>query len=108
MIPRSYKFPLRIQFVRFRARARRLVAPPFTLFYLPSTTTRLGIIVPKKVSKLATTRNWLKRLTYDTVYPLVKDKNLDCVIVYKPLPLKRSLATTKELINELTQTAGNI
>ena len=62
---------------------------------------RLAVIVPKKLSKLATTRNWLKHVTYDVLWPLIKDKNLDCVVVYKPLPLKRSRATGTEIASEL-------
>jgi ribonuclease P protein component len=66
------------------------------------------VVVPKKLSKRATTRNWLKRLTYDAVWPLIQAKKLDCVVIYKPLPLKKSLQIKKELINELAQATGNL
>jgi RNase P protein component len=66
------------------------------------------VVVPKKLSPKAVTRNWLKRLTYDTLWPLIQDKNFDCVIVYKPLPLSKTPATQKELINELTQAISNL
>ncbi len=117
MIPQSSKFPLRTEFLRFRARAKRLVSPHLTLFYSPglatlksgpATFTKMNVVVPKKLSKLATTRNWLKRLTYDTIWPLIQDKNLDCVVVYKPLALKKSLQIKKELTHELAQAIGNL
>lgn len=115
MIPKSSKFPLRTEFLRFRARAERLVSPHLQLFYLPHTPSeatgevgRLAVVVPKKLSKLATTRNWLKRLTYNTIWPLIRDKKLDCVVVYKPLPLKKSLANQRDIVHELTQTIGNL
>lgn len=101
MIPSSQKFPLRTQFMHFRSRATRQVTPHFTCFYLSSPLTKMGVVVPKKLSKLATTRNWLKRLTYDTIWPLIKAQKLDCVVVYKPLPLTQSPATKAQIIHEL-------
>lgn len=112
MISKSHKFPLRTEFVAFRSHAKRLVAPHFQLMFsnitIPVRDSRLSVIVPKKVSKLATTRNWLKRLTYDATWPLLKDRQLDCVVIYKPPSLTKSPATQKELISELTQTIGNL
>lgn len=61
---------------------------------------RLSVIVPIKVSKRATTRNWLKRLSYDTIWPLLKDCQLDCVVIYKPLPLTKSSITKQKIISE--------
>ena len=104
MIPKNRKFPLRTEFLRFRARATRQTSPHLTLYFTPNTShSRLSVVVPKKLSKLATTRNWLKRLTYDTLWPLIQDNRLDCVVVYKPLPLKKSLTNQRELVHELTQ-----
>ncbi len=115
MIPRSRKFPLRTEFLRFRSRAKRITTPHLTFFYLQHTQSgvsegvgRLGVIIPKKVSKLATTRNYLKRFTYNTLWPRVKDQQKDVVVVYKPLPIKKSSQIQTELINELTQSAGNL
>ena len=103
MISKSSKFPLRTDFLAFRSHARRLVTPHFTVYYLLPTThpSRLAVVVPAKVSKLATTRNWLKRLTYDTLWPIVKDKKLDCIVIYKPLPLLKSPATKELILSEL-------
>lgn len=108
MIPKLNKFPLRTEFLAFRVQAKQSTTPHLRLFSSRHSPTRLAVIVPKKVSKLATTRNWLKRLSYDTAWPLLKDCQLDCVVIYKPLPLTKSPATQKELINELTQTIGNL
>lgn len=108
MIPQSNKFPLRSEFVAFRTRAKRIVTPHTTMYVLPSSShPRMGVVVPKKLSKLATTRNWLKRLTYDTLYLAIKNHNIDCVVVYKPLPLKKSLNSKAQITHELLQITTN-
>lgn len=109
MIPRTSKFPLRTDFIRFRARANKLSTPHLLVYWWPArhNASALAVVIPKKVNKLATVRNALKRLTYDTLWLLIKDKNLDCVIVYKPLPFSRT-QLTQELSNELTQAVTNL
>lgn len=103
MIPKSNKFPARTEFLAFRARARQLMTPHARIYHLESNAlARLTVIVPKKLSKLATTRNWLKRLTYNTLWPHIQKSNLDMVVIYKPLPLKKSPANTQQIISELT------
>ena len=102
MIPASQKFPLRTDFLRFRARAQKILSPHFTAYCaLRTDHSRLAVVVPKKVSKLATTRNWLKRLTYDTLYPRIVDANLDVVVIYKPLPLTRTPSTKSQIVSEI-------
>jgi ribonuclease P protein component len=70
------------------------------MFY-PHSPSRLSVIVPKKVSKLATTRNHFKRLVYDSVWEITNDKNRDCVVMFKPLPLQKSFAAQQQIISEL-------
>jgi len=108
MIARSLKFPLRTNFLSFRKRAKVHSTQHFLIYSLAATRTRCAVVVPKKVSKLATTRNWLKRLTYNTLYPLIKDKNLDCVMLFKPLPLKKTLNLNQEFAHELTHALNNL
>ena len=91
------KFPLRTGFLDFKKNAKKHPFPNFLVYTSSSASSRLGIIIPKKVNKLATTRNWLKRLTYDTLWPHIKEQNLDVVVVYKPMPLIKSLQA-KDLI----------
>lgn len=109
MIPKISKFPLRTDFLTFRRRASKIVTPHTMLLYLPHTPSvasgemgRLSVVIPKKVSKLATTRNYLKRLVYDQLWPQLKDQNIDVVVVFKPLPLTRSLATKQLITSELS------
>lgn len=103
MIPKANKFPLRTEFLEFRRRAKRDATPLCTMYYLPSTgQSRLSVIVPKKLNKLAVVRNWLRRLTYNTLWPLIKDKNLDVVVVYKPIKLTKSDITKAQVITELS------
>lgn len=108
MIPASRKFPLRTEFISFRARASKFTTPHTILYHLSSDhSPRFAVIIPKKVSKHATTRNWLRRLTYDTLWPQAKDKNLDLVLVYKPLILAQSPATKTQIITELNSLIPN-
>ena len=102
MIPASQKFPLHTDFLRFRARAQKILSPHATVYYaLHTGHSRLAIVVPKKVSKLATTRNWLKRLTYDALYPRIVDANLDVVVIYRPLPLSKNQKNKAMIIGEI-------
>lgn len=107
MIAAHHKFPLRTEFTGLRARASRLPTPHTVVYHLQTASSaRMAVVIPKKVSKLATTRNNLKRITYDTLWPLILDRQIDCVVVYKPLPLKK--LPIKELTSELTQIIGNL
>lgn len=105
MIPAYRKFPLRTEYLSFRRLAKQLITPHLRIHYSRVTPresgARLIVIVPKKVSKLATTRNHLKRLTYNTLWPLIQNQQLDVVVIYKPLAFKKSLSTTQALISEL-------
>lgn len=102
MIPRSRKFPMRTGFLTFRAKAKRLSSPHLTAYYTKSRgPSRLAVTIPKKVNKLAATRNWLKRLTFDSLWPRIKDSSHDVVIVYKPLPTTKSPETKKQILSEL-------
>lgn len=104
MISKSHKFPLRTDFLRFRTRAKKTVTPLFTIYYLLSTkrASRFAVVVPKKVNKLATTRNYLKRLTYDSLRPQIKDQKLDVVVVFKPLPLKKTVKTKTQILSDIS------
>lgn len=109
MIPKSRKFPLRTEFLKFRRSARRQATQLCTMYYVLSTgQSRLSVIVPKKVNKLATTRNWLRRLTYDTLWPLVKDQNLDVVIIFRPLKLAKSPAAKAQIVSEIEKLLHSI
>ena len=108
MIPHARKFPLRTSFLSFRARANKTASPHLLVYILPSPhSSRLAVTVPKKVSKLATLRNTLKRLAYDTLWSQIKEQKIDVVVVFKPLPLKKSQKLKTELVNELTQSLRN-
>ena len=102
MISKARKFPARQEFLSFRKTAKQLTTPHVRLLYSAAASTHLSVIVPKKCNKRAVVRNWLKRLTYDTLWLQTQDKKLDCVVVYKPLPLKKSPENKKLIMSELT------
>lgn len=100
MIRRQDKFPLRTEFLKLRQKASKVVQSHLIIYHTKNDQRpRLGVSIPKKVSKLATTRNYLKRLTYDSLWPQIKDQKVDVVVVFKPLPLKRN-STIKQLIQD--------
>ncbi len=105
MIPKSSKFPLRTEFLVFQKSAKQVATNHLRILSKQgvSSKPRLAVIIPKKVSKYATTRNWLKRLVYDSIYPHIKDVKKDCVVIFKSLTLKKSQITKEQIIGELFQ-----
>lgn len=102
MISRNHKFPLRTEFLKLRRLASKLVCPHLIIYHAKNNQrSRLAVSIPKKVSKLATTRNYLKRLTCDTLWAQIKDQKIDVVVVFKPLPLKKSQSTQQLVRSEL-------
>jgi len=109
MIPKSSKFPTRVQFLQFRARARQITTPHTRIYLLESNiSSRLSVIVPIKVSKRATTRNSFKRLVYDLGWKMIKDKNLDCIIMFKPIALVKGKASMELITSELSQLTSTL
>ena len=109
MIPKSSKFPTRTQFLSFRAIAKQSTTPHLRMLTSPrapsvaagAVGSRLSVIVPIKVSKRATTRNSFKRLVYDTVWKMIKDKNLDCIIMFQPIALLKGKVSQDLIVSEL-------
>lgn len=105
MIPKSSKFPTRVQFLQFRGRAKQLTTPHLRLMFEPHEPSRLSVIVPIKVSKRAVVRNHFKRLAYDNLWKIIKDKNLDCILIFKPIALLKGKSSEDLIIHELSQFA---
>ena len=110
MIPKSSKFPTRVQFLQLRSIAKQITTPHLRILFhsrsvnnitLLECDSRLSVIVPIKVSKRATTRNSFKRFVYDTAWKILKDKNLDCIIIFKPLPLVKGKPANDLIASEL-------
>ncbi|MBP9670083.1 ribonuclease P protein component [Candidatus Woesebacteria bacterium] len=100
MISKSNKFPTRIQFLKFRQSAHQLTTPHLRVMVLPHVPSRLSVIVPIKVSKKATTRNSFKRVVYDAAWKILESKNLDCIILFKPITLTKGPDSEKVLSTE--------
>lgn len=109
MIPKSNKFPTRIQFLNFRARATQTTTPHLRLMVevrKPGDANgilgpRLSVIVPVKVNKRAVVRNSLKRTVYDTAWKMIGSKNIDCIILFKPIALLKGKPSEEIIISEL-------
>jgi RNase P protein component len=59
------------------------------------------VIVPVKVSKRAVTRNSFKRLVYDAGWKIIRDKNLDCIIMFKPIAILKGKQSEELILSEL-------
>lgn len=105
MISKSNKFPTRIQFLQFQAIAKQTATPHLRLMTSPHAPSRLSVIVPIKVNKRAVVRNSFKRLVYDIVWKLIKDKNLDCIVIFKPIALLKGKISQDLITHELSQLA---
>lgn len=109
MIPKSNKFPTRVQFLSFRARANQVATPHLRIMtenriehgsaniYGP----RLSVIVPIKVNKRAVVRNNLRRLVYDAAWKGLSGKNIDCIIMFKPISLLKGKQSDDLILQEL-------
>lgn len=107
MIPKSSKFPTRTQFLVFRARAKQVTTPHLRIMTDPHSPSRLSVIVPIKVSKRAAVRNHYKRLIYDATWKILQDKNLDCIIMFKPIALPKGKFSDDLLLSELNSIQFN-
>jgi len=107
MIPKASKFPLRQQFLAFRRHANQLSTPHLRIFYAPTINagreSRLTVIVPKKVSKKATTRNLFKRLVYDYLWNQISPLHFDFIVLFKPISLIKGDMAHKLVKAELDQ-----
>ena len=106
MIPAKSKFPSRTQLLQFRSLARQSSTPHLRIMVLPHTPSRLSVVVPVKVNKRAVARNSFKRLVYDQVWKMIKDKNLDCIVMFKPIALIKGKISEDLIKNELSQSPG--
>lgn len=99
---------MRTQFLAFRARARQLTTPHTRIYFLTSgASSRLSVVVPIKASKKAAVRNHFKRLVYEATWKLLKEKNLDCVVMFKPLALPKGKPTDTLLLSEINSLQFN-
>jgi ribonuclease P protein component len=98
MIRKTHRLPLT---AKNRFRGRRIGGQSCQLILAPSPLPhyRLAIIVGKKVSRLAVSRNRLKRLVAAKIsHELTLFPPLDCLVILKPQAGK---VPAKELLDEL-------
>lgn len=65
------------------------------------TPSRLSVIVPVKVNKRAVTRNSFKRLAYDSIWKIISGKNLDCIVLCKPVTLQKGTDSNELILKEI-------
>lgn len=100
MLPAELRLKKQAEFGRVMASGSKTKFGPLLIFQLvvPSAPARFGVVISKKVSRLATKRNYLKRLLTDQLSALNKTKITgDIVIVVLSEPADPNAAFTKAL-----------
>jgi len=77
---------------------RRIHSQSFSLVYIPTETHKLSVVVGKKIEKLATKRNALRRCVYHAIQDIEVNTLLHGVVLTKPGIRSKS---TAELLREL-------
>lgn len=106
MISKSSKFPSRTQLLPISRARQTILDASLTNYGSPHTPSRLSVVVPVKVNKRAVARNSFKELVYDQVWKMIKDKNLDCIVMFKPMALIKGKISEDLIKNELSQSPG--
>ena len=70
---------------------------------VPHDPSRLSVIVPVKVSKRAVVRNAFKRLAHDLVWKSLSSKNLDCIVLFKPITLTKGTVSLNLIRDEIAE-----
>ncbi len=99
MISKFRKYPLRADRSILR-QGKRLRGKNVEIFTLPSSFSRIGVIVGKNVSLKAAQRNLVKRRVAAALLQILNGKSLDVVV--RALPSSRE-ATYEQIENELNQ-----
>jgi len=111
MLPKERRLVNEYDFRRVRLNGKRIIAHPFTLFYLKSSasaTTRFGLVVSNKIDRRATARNRVKRLFREgliSLLPRVKS-GFDIVLVVRRSALERDARALWLELEEILGKAG--
>lgn len=77
----------RTAFTEFFKTGRRFQSPSLTLVYVPTVPFKTAVVVGKKVSKLAVTRNRTRRRLYATTARFTDENGITtgvCILIAKP------------------------
>lgn len=109
MLPKQYSFKLRRQ-RGFFDKAQRVFSRYFTLFYVPAQTFGVVVVIPKKVVKLATGRNKLKRKIESYILEIMPDIDVSSPGFFVCLVAKSATVTASkaELMSELAKKFGSL
>lgn len=106
MLPKKQRLTKK-EFDTFFQSGKRIHTPYFTLVYTPHTTFHGAVVVGKKVSKKAVTRNKIRRRVYAALYRLKQEQDIRGVYI---LLVKRpaEACAFHELVSELEQAVGRV
>ncbi len=101
---------MRTEFFSWRKHAKITHSPHLLLYTAPATPAtsaktdrgRVSVVIPKKVNKLATGRNALRRVILDTLLPLTVSAKMDAVLFIK------SASPIETLLSELSLLFSNL
>ena len=90
MLPSRHRIKKNADFVRVISSGTKGKFGPFLFFYSPTgEKIRFGVVVSKKVAKLAVVRNWIRRVIQESLRndpELLAQKTGDAVIMVLSLP----------------------
>lgn len=81
MLPKKERLS-RKEFSRFFSMGARIHSPVFQVVYTPYPTFHASVVVPKKVARLAVTRNRIRRRVYDILRTYKKTYGITGVYIY--------------------------
>lgn len=109
MLKRSNRLTSKFQFNTTRKYGRKLQFDCFNLYYLQPRNyegkTQVGIVVANTISKLATTRNRIKRQLREGIRPHIKTlpQNLWIAVYASPSILKKNYEEISSSVNKAIQ-----
>lgn len=97
MLAKEYRLPIQYLSTRKVESSKRTPILTIKIFKSDLPHARFGVIISKKINKIAPKRNLLKRSVFNFIQPLLKDINpADYLII-----INKSGVEKEELINEL-------
>lgn len=92
MIKRDNRFRNRNDLLKVLRKGRNVRGDGFSVRTRPSNTPRVAVVVSKKVSKLAVTRNKIRRRIFETFRPILEAQDLgqDIVVIVHDASLAKN------------------
>ena len=105
MLPSNFRLPLRQNFFILKKNGRRIESSVTTTLWLPGkkTNSRFAVVISRRVSNRATSRNKIKRQIYQVIQKILPNfkKPYDILIITKPNIIRVNQNKLREEINNI-------